>query len=284
MFWNEHPPPTMAKFNESFPQKVEESRFTSMGILGRHLVGCKFPSDGKKESDYNAFGFRRFWNGCKPKEITFNPHPASRTFAFHGGFQKGLIQVPQEKMKNIRKELGKILTHSEITCRKMAAILGATRSFLMAMPFLRAFTDQVVQFVTQQESIGWDKKVQIPSALQAQVREMSFIMDTWKGRTFQGKTPVRELHSDSSQTAWAGVDVTSGKMVQEFWRDRSGLHINVKELEAAINTVKSLANPKEHVSLKVDNSVTFYYLTKNGGRIPSLNQMVRPFLRWCMEN
>ena len=106
----------------------------------------------------------------------------------HLGFmvdiQKGLLQVPQEKMKNIRKELGKILTHSEMTCRKMAAILGATRSFLMAMPFLRAFADQLVQFVNQQERIGWDKRIQIPSALQAQVREMSVIMETWKGRTF----------------------------------------------------------------------------------------------------
>jgi hypothetical protein len=57
----------------------------------------------------------------------------------------------------------------------------------------------------------------------------------------------------------------------------------VKELEAAINTVQSLARPKEHVLLKVDNSVTFWYLTKGGGRIPSLNQQVRPFLKWCME-
>ena len=62
----------------------------------------------------------------------------------------------------------------------MAAILGATRSFLMAMPFLRAFTDQLVLFVNQQEHIGWDKKVQIPSTLQAQVKEMGILMDQWK--------------------------------------------------------------------------------------------------------
>jgi hypothetical protein len=37
------------------------------------------------------------------------------------------------------------------------------------------------------------------------------------------------------------------------------------------------------VSLSVDNSVTFAYLRKGGGRIPSLNQLVRPFLKWCME-
>ena len=105
-------------------------------------------------------------------------------------------------------------------------------------------------------------------------------MDFWKGRTFQGKTAVRELHSDSSQEAWAGVDITTGKIIQEFWREKSVLHINVKELEAAINTVKSLAKPGEHVKLKVDNSVTHWYVMKGGGQIPSLNHMVRPFLKW----
>ena len=126
----------------------------------------------------------------------------------HLGFlvdlKKGLLQVPKEKMKNISRELGKILTHSEMSCRKMAAILGATRSFLMAMPFLRAFTDQLVQFVNQQEKIGWDKKAQISPALQQQVKKIGSVMETWKGRTFQGKPPIRELHSDSSQHAWAG--------------------------------------------------------------------------------
>ena len=73
---------------------------------------------------------------------------------------------------------------------------------------------------------------------------MKSLMESWKGRKFQGKTPVRELHSDSSQTAWAGVDVTGGAIVQEYWRDRKTLNINVEELEAAINTVRSLANPR----------------------------------------
>jgi hypothetical protein len=195
----------------------------------------------------------------------------------------GFLQVPQEKLKTIRKEFGKLITHQAMSCRKMAAILGATRSFLMAMPFLRAFTDQLVQFVNQQETIGWDQKVPIPQKLKAQVKEIGDLMTSWKGRNFQGRATVRELHSDSSQEAWAGVDATSGALVQEFWRDKRHLHINVKELEAAINTVQSLAKPGEHITLKVDNSVTFAYLTKGGGRIPSLNQMVRPFLKWCME-
>ena len=72
-----------------------------------------------------------------------------------------------------------------------------------------------------------------------------------------------------------------GNFVQEYWREKSSLHINVKELSAAICTVKSLAKPGETVSLSVDNQVIYYYLTKGGGRKNPFNAMLRPFSKWC---
>ena len=69
----------------------------------------------------------------------------------HMGFQinpkEGFVGVPPEKLKTVRRELGKLVTHKVLTCRKMAAILGVVRYFLTAMPFLRAFTDNMMEFV-----------------------------------------------------------------------------------------------------------------------------------------
>ena len=91
----------------------------------------------------------------------------------------------------------------------------------------------------------------------------------WTGRPFYQK-PTRVLHSDSSDFAWGGLDIHSGEKVQEYWRQRSHLHINQKEMEAAIGTVQSLAKPGETVELNVDNKVLFYYLNKGGEeKIPS---------------
>jgi hypothetical protein len=42
------------------------------------------------------------------------------------------------------------------------------------------------------------------------------------------------------------------------------VHINVKELSAAINTVKSLSKAGETVSLSVDKQVIYYLLEKGG--------------------
>ena len=184
-------------------------------------------------------------------------------------FKSGTLQVPKEKIKTVKRELGKFLTHNTMACRKVASILGATRAFLQAMPFLRAFTDQMSTFLKTHQGKGWDRTFPIPSQLQDQVKEVKTLLESWQGREFLGKVAVRTLHSDSSQNAWAGVDITTGGIVQEYWRDQKGLHINVKELTAATNTVRSLGKPGEVVHLCVDNSVTYYYLKKGGEGPPT---------------
>ena len=103
-----------------------------------------------------------------------------------------------------------------MNCRKMAAILGHFRIFLMAMPFLRAFTDSMLQFVTQNRKWGWDRQLEIPANLQQEVKDLNQLTSNWKGRSFQDKVPVRNLHSDSSDTAWAGVDIKTGTVVEDF--------------------------------------------------------------------
>ena len=92
----------------------------------------------------------------------------------HLGFllnlEKGVLLVPDQKLKNISKEMGKFLVQKEMSCRKAAAILGQLRSFLTALPCLRAFSDLLVKFTDQHRTVGWDKKVLIPSPLQDQCR------------------------------------------------------------------------------------------------------------------
>jgi hypothetical protein len=199
-------------------------------------------------------------------------------------FKEGVLQVPAEKLKSIRRELGKLVTHFEVTPRRMSAVLGVVRSFLTAIPFLRAFTDHMVQFTRLADKFGWDKKLPIPGILQQQIREVKYLLQNWSGRQLQKKVPIRRLHSDASGVGWAGVDLDTGNCVQEFWRTKAGLHINVKELHAAISVVRSLAKPGEKVFLAVDNTVAFSYLSKSGGRKSHLNAQMRPFLQWCVEN
>ena len=108
-------------------------------------------------------------------------------------------------------------------------------------------------------------------------------MEHRKGRAFEGRSTLRKLDSNSPQEAWAAVGSTIEAKVQELYRNRRSLHINVVELKAAIITVQFFAQLKEHVSHKVDSPVIYGYLSKEGGRIASLNGLVLPFFRWRMK-
>ena len=181
------------------------------------------------------------------------------------------MQVPQKKLKSIKKELGKLVTHSKMTPRKMSAILGQVRAFLTAIPALRSFTDLMMAFINKSFQKRLDSVHLVPKELKLEVQNLKALMDTWQGRVMEGKAPIRFLHSDSSDTAWAGVDLNQNTFIKDFWRENHILHINVKELQAAVHTIKSFAKRGETVLLKVDNTVTYYYL-KKGGEAPPLQQ------------
>ena len=72
------------------------------------------------------------------------------------------------------------------------------------------------------------------------------------------------MHSDALNLGWAAVDTTENQSIQNIWRDRQCLHINIKELFAAMDAVKSLAKPGEEFHLRVDNTVAFSFLKKLG--------------------
>ena len=154
----------------------------------------------------------------------------------HLGFRldihRGVLMVPPAKLKSVRRELGKLVCHGTLSCRKMAAILGQVRSFLTAMPFLMAFTDKMLLFVRRHQFIGWDHPLEVPSELRQEVLDVNHLMMSWAGRVFQGQCTVRSLASDSSNLAWGGLDTSSGLSVQDYWREKSGLHINVKESDS----------------------------------------------------
>ncbi len=128
----------------------------------------------------------------------------------------------------------------------------------------------LVEFLQKTHTESWESKHQIPREIKDQLTEVKTLLNQWSGRPFVQKAS-QVLHSDSSTNGWGGLDVKTGKFVQEFWREKSDLHINVKEMAAAINTVKSLGKKGETICLCVDNQVIYYYLSKGGGKKNPLN-------------
>ena len=85
------------------------------------------------------------------KKSVLQPAQHVQHLGFTLDLKKGALEISTEKLKSIRKELGKVVLAEKMSCRKMAAILGQVRSCLVALPCLRAFSDQFVKFVNLQQ-------------------------------------------------------------------------------------------------------------------------------------
>ena len=83
--------------------------------------------------------------------------------------------------------------------------------------------------------------------------------------------------------AWGGVDSTQQSFIQEYWRGEHTLHINAKELKAAVQTIKSFAQKEESILLNIDNQVALSYLRKWGGKKDYLNKIMLELLDWSFE-
>ena len=216
------------------------------------------------------------------KKSVLEPTQKVNHLGFVINLADGKLQLVPQKIKGIRKELGKFLIKKEMSKRQMSAILGQIRANLLALPFLRAFTSSLASFLQEKARDPWDSKHFISPEIKEQLKEIRSLLESWSGRPFPTKAS-RVLHSDSSTLGWGGIDIVSGEKIQEFWREQKTLHINVKEMEAAINTVRSLAKPGETIQLCVDNQVIYYYLQKGGGRKNPFNKMLQPFFHWLIN-
>ena len=130
------------------------------------------------------------------KESTLSPSQKITHLGFDINLADGRLTLPPGKLQAIRRELGKLVTHNAVSSRKMAAILGAVRSFLTAIPPLRVFSDEMANFIAKHSPAGWDVPHLVPTDLQNQVRQLKQFLQDWPGRPFE-QTPHRKLHSDA---------------------------------------------------------------------------------------
>ena len=216
------------------------------------------------------------------KKSVLEPVQVLDHLGFTLNFATGRLEVPGYRAEALRKELGKMVVKAAMSKRQMAAILGKIRSMLVALPFLRGFTDTLCRFLQERAEAPWDATFQVPGDIKTQLGEVRTILATWVGQQFPEK-PQQHVHADASDLGWGALELGTGRVIHEFWRGSED-HINVRELLAAINAVKGLAKKASTVRLSVDNQVVYYYLSKGGGRLARYNGLLRPFFQWMQEN
>jgi len=276
MFWTVTPPSNMDVFDETACQEVEGRGMLVFVYLDDILVLGETKREVQKNlekflQDLDKGGLR-----VNKEKSTSTPCQEVKHLGLQINLKDGLLQVPEGKMKAIRNEMGKLLTHKEISCRKMPAILGGQELF-SSHAFLMGFHRPNAQFYKKKTG-NWlgqkAKNLPVPSPGSAGFGKDNARMERQK---FSRKDPSKSFAFRFQQFCWGWKGYKNGGKVQEFWRDQKGLHINVKELKSSISVLKSLAKEGELVELVVDNALAFSYL-KKGGETTPLKQVDEGFL------
>ena len=106
-----------------FLKKVEKTGHFDLGVPRRHTFDWKQPTGSAKKLQIMLQDLESSGMVVNQKKSQLVPTQKVEHLGFMVDLKQGLLQVPQEKMKTIRNELGKLLTHSEMSCRKMAIAL-----------------------------------------------------------------------------------------------------------------------------------------------------------------
>ena len=92
------------------------------------------------------------------------------------------------------------------------------------------------------------------------------------------------IESDASNTGWGGI-VDSAATARGHWsQDEMSMHINVKELKAALFMLQALCHDKHntHIKLKLDNTTVVACIYKMASTKPTLMQVTKQILEWAL--
>ena len=140
--------------NKDVHQDLATAGSSGFCYLGDILLVGENPIKLKKDLDFVLETFQQSGMQLNLKKCVLAPVQQVEHLGFLLDLKSGLLKIPQNKMEFIQKELRQLKHKDKLSPRKMASILGSVRSFLMAFPHLRCFTDMMLAFTGQASKKG----------------------------------------------------------------------------------------------------------------------------------
>jgi len=200
------------------------------------------------------------------------------------------VFVPNHKMNNLYSLMSIILKVSTISRKFLAKVAGKLNSislaFLPAKFLARPFHNCIGRKKELETNYHfWSQRITISEEV---IQSANFFMKEaklWNGRTFFPEEILTLIELDSSWSSLGAV-LNGEEIIQRAWNESElPNHINWKELMTAfiaISEWKEKLSGKK-IIIKTDNQVAFYYLKKAGGKIPTLNLIVKQLYQILLE-
>ncbi|MEZ0208865.1 MAG: reverse transcriptase domain-containing protein [Candidatus Paceibacterota bacterium] len=226
-----------------------------------------------------------------------SPSHKIRHIGFLWNSKKNLILLPEDKLKDIRKQSRLLLSNPFPTPRQLARVIGKIISTSPAFSpaiFKRRPLHKDLAQALQQTNNDWDLPGSTLSP--ASIKALRFFSSSKLTKKFNGQiltlqAPSLIITTDASPSGWGATlfdpsrDLTLTTRGQ-WSRTEKDFTSNQKETQALSlatfafkNTILNHPDRKQMlIHFKTDNITALSYLQKMGGPLPHLNELIHPLI------
>ena len=266
-FWPKCDAPTLPKSDGGVREEVEKKGGPSIHILGRHPNLGSHPKSPKSTSKDCGGGLNKLRFQNQPEKVPIGAKPNRLPLGIRLKFSRRKTPNLPTQVKGNKEGVRKVCDQNKHVKKTSGGHFGPSKGQSFGSPLSKGFYHPLGELSSRKR---WSQLGLKTSFVPRNKRGAK------SGETSDGKvgreTICLKTHKNFAlgfeRQRLGGINPHTGQFVQEYWREESYLHINVKEMKAAINTVQSLAKPNDKVLLCVDNQVIFYYLQKGGEEKP----------------
>ena len=196
------------------------------------------------------------------------------------------VRLAPRKVNNLIKLASEILDAKAISIRTFAELIGKMTAAEPGVKYaaLHYKTLELDKDRALKSNFGnYDSFMQISSESKLCIKLWIRNIETVNKPISPGKMD-RRIETDSSLMGYGGHDVTHDIEFSGTWSEQDKqYHINYLELKAAFLCLQFFCEhvTNEHIHLFLDNTVALKYISKMGGRVPSLNRLARQLWQWC---
>lgn len=194
----------------------------------------------------------------------------------HLGFiidtRSNTFAIPTEKAQDISAFARTCSLRPSIRLSTARSLLGKLLALQLAFAPCRRFTWPLIQDISshipssrQLRSQLRTQRIALSNSSRADLAWLADNLLHWPPRPFI-TTPTLSLFTDACLRGWGGFSPDLQLSARGRWSNASGLHIQILELAAVINTINSLPIPPgSRIRLFTDNTSVLSYVQRWGG-------------------
>jgi len=201
--------------------------------------------------------------------------------------QRGILEVPQAKVNNLKSLIREVLPKKEETARNLARVAGTLISVARAFSPARLYTRTVYREFKgyQTRSWDWDTKVTLSQKTKEELTWILNNLDKFNGSAIWRPAIVLQLATDASPTGWGFQfkDISGGS---QWSAEEQTLHINELELLGMLRGLQTVQAELRNssVELVTDSTVARDNWNNQGGSKDNLTFRVRQIWEWAVLN